>query len=263
MSDVLDTPAAESDTTDSAAVAELADTVEAAETETSEPEVIPPPAMIPVHEAFAALQRDVVMIPKTQRNNDAGFDFRGVDDVMDAIGPAQRRHGLFILQRVIKWTSERYRTTEGVGMKAVEVEVEFTIYGPMGDTIAGSAVGDAADRADRALAAAQSVAYRTFLLTGTSMPTRQTDPDMANHKRASRNAEADAARAAMTALFRKRAGKDDDLFKELHAEAMREFADAHGGIDIRDCLDPRPILALTEKYRKTFAELDAANKTAD
>ncbi|WP_280187036.1 MULTISPECIES: ERF family protein [Nocardia] len=216
--------------------------------ETVEPQA-PAPPQIPVHEAFAALQRDVQEVAKTSRNEDDGFNFRGIDAVMNAVGPAQRKHGVFFTPRVLSWKTERYRTTDNVGMKCAEVEVEYTVRGPAGDSFTGTAVGEAADRGDKALAAAQSVAFRIFLTTGMTIPTEQPDPDGFSHKRAAHSAEAAAAMDAMTALFREHAGGDKEVLAQMHAEAVEEFANRHGGIDIRNCLDPKPIRALTEEYR--------------
>ncbi|NKU87713.1 hypothetical protein GS884_09095 [Rhodococcus hoagii] len=58
------------------------------------------------------------------------------------------------------------------------------MFGPAGDSFSGSAYGEAADAGDKAVSKAQSVAYRTFLLQGLTVPTEERDPDADVHERA-------------------------------------------------------------------------------
>jgi hypothetical protein len=60
----------------------------------------------------------------------------------------------------------------------------YTVVGPMGDSFAGSAYGEAADSGDKAVSKAQSVAYRVFLIQALSIPTGEPDPDSESHERA-------------------------------------------------------------------------------
>ncbi|WP_324191082.1 ERF family protein [Nocardia farcinica] len=219
--------------------------------ETTDP--LPDPPKVGVYEAFSRVMGEVQVIEKRDRNTDQGFDFRGIDAVLNKVGPVLRRHGVVIIPRPLSIQTERYVTTRGTAMRNVIVHMEYTVIGPAGDTLVGGAYGEAADSGDKATPKAQSVAYRTFLLQGLTIPTRQPDPDAASHERAARNPEADAAREELAELC-------DQLGIDRHKAGADFFAQHR--IHIRDATDPGPIRALAEQYRTTSSAHDGSEGPA-
>lgn len=137
-----------------------------------------------VYERFLDVQDDLKAIEKTDRNTQQGFQFRGIDAVMMAVGPLLRKHRIFILPKPVSLESETYQTSKGTSMRNVTVHMEYTVRDGTGDSFSGGAYGEAADAGDKAVSKAQSVAYRTFLLQGTTAPTGDADPDASTHERA-------------------------------------------------------------------------------
>ncbi|NKY47970.1 ERF family protein [Nocardia cerradoensis] len=194
-----------------------------------------------VFEAFSAVQGEIQAIEKNEHNSQQGFNFRGIDAVMNAVGPVLREHGVFIIPRGLSIQFERYETKSKTAMRNATVEMEYTVFGPAGDSFTGSAYGEAADSGDKAVSKAQSVAFRTFLLQGLTIPTRQDDPDASSHDRVTFSQEAQDARDDLTELCAQLG---------IHPrKAMRDFADANGGLDIRQATDPGPIRGLANRYR--------------
>lgn len=142
-----------------------------------------------VFEAWSAVMLEVQAISKDSRNSQQNFNFRGIDAVMNTVGPALRRHGVMVIPEAMSETAERYETapksnaSRGTAMVNRLVEVRFTVYGPRGDSFEGSAYGEAADSGDKAMSKAHSVAYRTFLLQALTIPTDEADPDATAHER--------------------------------------------------------------------------------
>lgn len=138
-----------------------------------------------VVQAFAAVMAEVQAVGKDGTNTSQNYNFRGIDGVVNAVGPALRKHGVVILPRL---TKANYRDVE-VGrnrtlMREVTVEVEYVIHGPAGDEIVGGPVpGESMDSGDKGTAKAMSVAYRTFLLQALTIPTHQPDPDTESYER--------------------------------------------------------------------------------
>ncbi len=133
-----------------------------------------------VFEAFAAVMGDVQGLAKLQRNSGqgGGFMFRGVDDVMNAVGPALRTHRVFVVpEHVEHAVTVRDRGQGKSAMNAVTVLVTYRVYGPRGDSFTGQAAGESFDAGDKATAKAMSVAFRTFLLEALTLPTHEPDPD--------------------------------------------------------------------------------------
>lgn len=142
-----------------------------------------------VFEAWSKVMDEVQSISKDSRNRTQNFNFRGIDAVMNAVGPSLRRHGVSVVPSALEESSERYETSpkeghsRGTQMVNRVVKVAFTVYGPNGDSFTGSAYGEAADSGDKAVSKAHSVAYRTFLLQALTIPTDEVDPDSHSHER--------------------------------------------------------------------------------
>lgn len=140
-----------------------------------------------VYEAWNAVMRDVQAVRKDSRNKAQGFNFRGIDAVMNAAGPAMREHGVAVIPSLRSIGHRDVQSaSKGSAMREVTVEVGYTIIGPNGDGIdCGIVPGEALDSGDKATAKAMSVAYRTFLLQALTIPTDDPDPDEHSYERAS------------------------------------------------------------------------------
>lgn len=137
-----------------------------------------------IHQALSAVMGDVQAVRKGDRNAQQGFNFRGIDAVVNAVGPSLREHGVIVTPRVLSKHYESYESRNGAQMRNAVVEVEFTFHGPDGSTIVCSALGEASDAGDKATPKAHSVAFRTALLQALCIPTDEPDPDASTHERA-------------------------------------------------------------------------------
>ena len=136
---------------------------------------------------WAAVMAEVQSVGKDGTNTQQGYRFRGIDGVMNAVGPALRKHGVVIVPTV---EESNYREVE-VGAKRTlqrecTVRVKYTVYGPNGGCFSGTVYGEALDSGDKATAKAHSVAYRTFLLQALTIPTDDPDPDQHSVERSTR-----------------------------------------------------------------------------
>lgn len=191
-----------------------------------------------VFEAFSRVQGAVQAIEKKDRNKDQNFSFRGIDAVIDAVGPVLREHNVFVIPKALSSTAERYVTTRGTAMQNVTVHMEYTVYGPAGDSFTGATYGAAADSGDKAISKAQSVAYRVFLLQGLTIPTRAPDPDSSSHERSSES-PAQVARDELIALIQRKGVSTK--------RAMVQF-ESDNDEDIRYCNDPNLIRGQIKHY---------------
>lgn len=137
-----------------------------------------------VYEAWNRVMRDVQFISKNSRNEQQKFNFRGIDAVMNAVGPVLRQHGVIVVPTGAAHEAERYLSKNGGQMCNRTAEMSYRVYGPAGDFFDGVAVGEAADSGDKSMTKAESVALRTFLLQSLMLPTDDPDPDASSHERA-------------------------------------------------------------------------------
>jgi hypothetical protein len=145
---------------------------------------------VPVQVAFARVMSDVQSIGKKDQRADSGgrYDFRGVDRVVNAVGPALRRHGVLMLpSRLLAVEYVEARTSNNKPIQECRVQVEWTVMGPKGDVLPTTiqSAGQATDTQDKATAKAISVAQRTVFLSALHIPTQDPDIDR-GHERGDR-----------------------------------------------------------------------------
>lgn len=151
--------------------------------------------------ALAAVMDDVRAVEKTEVNKQQGFMYRGVDAVVDAVGPALRAHQVVVLPMVEQFdmaTIEvgKQRTT----MTRATVRVRYRFIVEDGSSVDAVVVGESFDAGDKSLAKAMSVCYRTLLLQVLALPTNQPDPDADTYERAPTREPFDVLRDATRAL---------------------------------------------------------------
>lgn len=145
-------------------------------------------------QSMVAVMEQVRGLGKHQRNDHFKFNFRGIDDVMNAVGPALREVGAVIVPEVRK-IDRQY----GGKATSTVVEVAYHWHGPDGSTVTGVVVGESQDMGDKSVPKAMSVAYRTYLLQALCLPTDEPDPDAQSYSEPA-TADADRARAELRGM---------------------------------------------------------------
>lgn len=128
-------------------------------------------------QAVLAVMNEVQAVGKNDKNTSQGFKFRGIDAVMNAVGPAFRKHGAFVVPTILSNVTDIVPTKAGGSLNVARLVIEFAIYADAGEPIIGSVYAEAMDSGDKAGAKAHSVALRTFLLQVLCLPTDEPDPD--------------------------------------------------------------------------------------
>ena len=183
-----------------------------------------------IQQALAAVMADVREVRKTERNTGMNFNFRGIDAVLNACGPALRAHNVVVMPSVVEHTIVPTSTAGGKASFHVVVLVDYIFTGPAGDSLTARVLGEAMDYGDKAVPKAMSVAFRTALLQALALPTDDPDPDAQSYERAAPSVESLLQQI-------QRAGTVREL--KAAAEAVRS---ASGG------LDPASRQALLDAY---------------
>lgn len=171
--------------------------------EVPEPAVVLEPVAVPIHVALARVMADVRGVSKNQLHNSptgGRWKFRGIDDVLNAAGPALRDHGVIVLPEVLDVTYRDVTTKGGKDAREVTVRVRYTFVGPDGSTLAVVVPGESLDSGDKGTAKAMSVAFRIALIQALALPTDEPDPDTQAYQREA--APADPAATARELLLR-------------------------------------------------------------
>jgi hypothetical protein len=154
-----------------------------------------PPA---VYRAIAAVAGAIASkgIAKSNRNNQQGYNFRGIDDVYNALAPILSEAGLVVLPRVLNRLETERETKSGGALFNVVVEVEFDfVAAEDGSHHVVKTFGEAMDSADKATNKAMSAAYKYAAMQAFCIPTSgDNDADATSHEVAPRR-QAPAAQA--------------------------------------------------------------------
>ena len=127
-----------------------------------------------VYAAINAIQTDLnkVGITKNRKNTQQNYNFRGIDDVYNALSPLLAQHGLCILPRILTRTCEERQTKSGGSMSYVTVEAEFDfVCAKDGSRHVVRTFGEAMDSADKATNKAMSAAYKYAAFQAFAIPT--------------------------------------------------------------------------------------------
>lgn len=176
-----------------------------------------------VHEAINAVMRDVTYLEKGDKNTHQGFNFRGIDAVMNRVGPAMRKHNLIATPYLVDKPTLGTKKTKSGEAKTVDIVVDVIFEGPDFSQRVVRVPAEAFDSGDKATAKAMSVAMRTAYLHTLCLPTDEPDPDSFSYEIVDDGAKAE---------FIEKMSQVDDLdelrkmqAKAKHAGAEKEWRD--------------------------------------
>lgn len=140
-----------------------------------------------VYQAINRVQADLakVGIGKDRRNTQgAGYNFRGIDDVYNAVSPLLAQHGLCILPRMLSRQCEERQSKSGGALFYVTVEAEFDLVcAEDGSKHTIRTFGEAMDSGDKGTNKAMSAAYKYAAFQAFAIPTEgDNDADAHTHE---------------------------------------------------------------------------------
>lgn len=137
-----------------------------------------------VIEALSAVMAEVQAIGKGDTNKEQGYNFRGIDAVINAVGPVFRKHGVIAVPVKCQANYRDVLTSREKRSRECTVAVTYRFYGPAGDFIDCEVPGESMDFGDKGAPKAMSVAYRIALLQTLCIPTHDPEPDSESFERA-------------------------------------------------------------------------------
>lgn len=142
------------------------------------------PADVPVHEALRRIKRDLGAIGREgQMNQDGGYKYRKVDDIVERVSPLQVLHGVLAAPRVRSSRTEVRLNRSGNPMEYVHTEVEWIVTGPRGDVfrtpdgLLPCTFSEASDTSDKAANKAATASLKMLWSQLLNIPYSGSDPD--------------------------------------------------------------------------------------
>ena len=170
-----------------------------------------------IYADLAKVMRSVDHVGKGDFNSHQKFNFRGIDGVLNAVGPALREHNVVVYPRLHDVAYEEVKTSGGKASTACRVVVDYIFASVDGSTVETRVAAESWDTGDKAMPKAMSVAMRTALIQALALPTDEPDPDSFTYTREA----ADEKNERMAAKIES-AGTVDEL-RALWAQASPEL----------------------------------------
>ena len=170
-----------------------------------------------IYADLAKVMRSVDHVGKGDFNSHQKFNFRGIDGVLNAVGPALREYNVVVYPRLHDVAYEEVKTSGGKASTACRVVVDYIFASVDGSTVETRVAAESWDTGDKAMPKAMSVAMRTALIQALALPTDEPDPDSFTYTREAADEKNERVAAKIEA-----AGTVDEL-RALWAQASPEL----------------------------------------
>ena len=131
-----------------------------------------------IYKKIIEVMADINAIGKDRRNQQQGFQFRGIDDVMNELHSSLAKCGVFVLPNVLEETRTTGKTARGGDMFYTRLKIKFGFYAEDGSHVDAVVIGEAMDTGDKASNKALSIGLKYAMLQVFCIPTEdEKDPD--------------------------------------------------------------------------------------
>ena len=203
---------------------------------TPDPEYLPENDDRPlgIFTAMSAVMSEVQAVGKDQRNKQQGFNYRGIDDVYNALHAAMATHKVFTTSQIIDVNREERTTAKGAVLLYTQIRIRYTFWTVDGSSVSTEVQGEGMDSGDKSSNKAMAVAHKYALLQAFMIPTEQVDPDAESHEVAPRHSDFrqgyDSKRSATT-TFQKPTPNPDIIRALLACEDLPTLKEMWGKLD--------------------------------
>lgn len=131
-----------------------------------------------IHKQMAGIMARIGHIAKDKKNAQQGFNFRGIDDVYNALHTIMAEFGVFTTSEVLSLDRADRPTAKGGILTFVIAKIRYTFWAEDGSSVTSEVIGEGMDSGDKASNKAMAIAHKYALLQAFMVPTEDTsDPD--------------------------------------------------------------------------------------
>jgi hypothetical protein len=146
-----------------------------------------------VYKAISAVMADMATygIGKTRKNQQQGYNFRGVDDLYNELARPLATHGLVIIPRVMLATQTDRISAKGGTLIYTRITCDFDFVATKdGSKHTATTIGEAMDSADKSSNKAMAAAFKYACMMTFCIPTEgDNDADAVTHEAAPKPAQ--------------------------------------------------------------------------
>ena len=126
-----------------------------------------------IYALLSKVMADIGAVGKTQTNTQQRYQFRGIDDVYNAVQPALIKHGIVPVPLARNHTVSATSTSTGKHATHAMLSLQVEFFAPDGSSVIAETVGEGLDMSDKASNKAMSAAYKYALFQVFCIPTAE------------------------------------------------------------------------------------------
>ena len=127
-----------------------------------------------IYPAIMKVMEEIGCIGKTRKNPQQGYNFRGIDDVLNNLQPALLKAGVFVVPRVVEIHREEKPTKQGGILNYTTVKCEYDFCSSEdGSKITASTYGEGMDTSDKSTNKSMSAAFKYAIIQTFAIPTEE------------------------------------------------------------------------------------------
>lgn len=126
-----------------------------------------------IFESITAIMQEIPAIGKEKKNQQQGFKYRGIDDVMNALQPILSKHKVFVVPEVIDQSREERVTNKGGTILYSMLKIKYTFYAEDGTNVSAVVIGEGMDSGDKASNKAMAIAMKYAFSRYSASPLRK------------------------------------------------------------------------------------------
>lgn len=131
-----------------------------------------------IYEAITSIMSEGYAIAKNKRNTQQGFQYRGIDDVMNTFQPLLAKYRVFLVPEVLEQQRHERVTKDGKTLLYSILRMKYTFCAEDGSSVSAVVVGEGMDSGDKASNKAMAVAMKYAMFQVFCIPTEEMpDPD--------------------------------------------------------------------------------------
>lgn len=193
--------------------------------------------IVSIHQAITEAKRRIGHIGKEDRNKDQGYEFRGIDSILNKAGPIAADLGIVVYPRTRVVSSEPVESRQGTRGYRVVVESVWTfavhvdreqvegVRFPDYSSLEAVTLGEAIDYSDKGFNKAQRQSEKNAWQQVLSIPTGEPDPDHESPTQAAAGAPLSTAQLVLELLQSQ--GLDEEDAKAYARQAVEDLSLAH------------------------------------
>jgi hypothetical protein len=135
--------------------------------------------MTQINKAITAVMAGIAKtgIAKNMRNQQQGFNYRGIEAAMNELNPLLVANGITVTSKYSDLQITERAKADGKATRFAIIKGAFVFAADDGSSVVAECYGEAMDSGDKAVTKAQSVAFRTALFQQFVVPTVAVDPE--------------------------------------------------------------------------------------